>query len=94
MMSETAAAETVSLSREEYEALLKGAPKQTVTVDAAEYAELVGVKAELVKVAGERDRYCTRCRELETCLGREQREHREEIEAAQKHIRKLTGQPG
>jgi hypothetical protein len=82
------------LSREEYEQLLKGSPKQTITVDAAEYADLVGVKAELVKTSGERDRYASRCRELETCLSREQREHREEIEAATKHIRKLTGQPG
>lgn len=90
-MSEPAA-EKIELTLEEYETLLKGAPKQTITVDAAEYAALVAGQGDVKKIVQERDRYAGRCRELETCLAREQREHKEELDAALLHIRKLKGQ--
>jgi hypothetical protein len=85
------APEKIELTREEYEKLLASAPRQTITVDAAEYAALVAGQGDVKKIAQERDRYCGRCRELEACLKREQAEHKEELDAALLHIRKLKG---
>lgn len=87
-MSESAAAEKIELSREEYEKLLASAPKQTITVDAAEYNQLVAGKGALEKVTAERDRYAGRMRELELCLRREQQEHGEEVKGLLTELRK------
>lgn len=91
-MSETAAAEKIELTREQYEQLLANVPRQTITVDAAEYAALVAGTGDVKKISQERDRYAGRCRELEACLKREQNDHREELAAAELMIRKLKGQ--
>jgi hypothetical protein len=90
----TATAEQVSLSREEYERLLAAAPAQTVTITVAEFNELVAAKTDtkaLDALKQERDRFAARCRELESCLRREQQEHSEEIDRAVKRIKQLGG---
>ena len=90
-MEAAAEPQKIILTEAEYQALLAGSAKQTVTVDAAEYASLIAGKADVAKIQQERDRYAGRCRELETCLRREQAEHKEELDAALAMIRKLKG---
>jgi hypothetical protein len=87
----TAVAERVEITREEYEQLLKSAPKQTVTVDAAEYAELVAGKGGHDKLKEANERLNMRLRDLESALKREQRDHQEEYNELLKRVKQLGG---
>jgi uncharacterized protein YlxW (UPF0749 family) len=87
----TAVAERVEISREEYEQLMKAAPKQTVTVDATEYAELTAAKAGHDKLKEANERLNMRLRDLETALKREQRDHQEEYNELLKRVKQLGG---
>jgi hypothetical protein len=89
-MSETAAPERVTLTREEYE-ILRGGQPATVTVDAAEYSKLIAGQAANDKQAAENQRVMVRLRELENMLKREQQEHNLELNQAVARIKQLGG---
>jgi hypothetical protein len=89
-MSETAVADRVTLTREEYETLRGGQPA-TVTVDAAEYSKLVAGQAANANRDAENQRVMTRLRELENMLKREQQEHTLELNQAVARIKQLGG---
>lgn len=89
-MSDTATAERVTLTREEYETLRAGTPA-TVTVDAAEYSELIAFKAANLRRADENTRVMARLHELENMLRREQQEHNLELNQAVARIKQLGG---
>jgi hypothetical protein len=76
-MSDTAVAERVTLTREEYETLRAGTPA-TVTITAAEYSELKRGANSGVDPAVHQ-RCMARMQELESMLRREQSEHAIEV---------------
>jgi hypothetical protein len=90
-MSDPATVEHITMSRAEYEQLMRVAVPATVTVDAAEYASLVEFKAANGKKAEEHTRVVGRMRELEMLLRREMNDHTAELEAAHKRIKQLGG---
>lgn len=84
-------AETITLTNEEYEALLAAKAKPTVVVDAAEYNELLAFKSrgssnEVVA------RALARVAEVESPMKREQQDHISDCNDMVAQIKKLQGQ--
>jgi hypothetical protein len=90
-MSATAT-DNITMTLEEYEALLASKAKPTVVVDAAEYAELVQYKMANPKGGEQLARALSRVAELEGMLRREQAEHIDEYNQLLAEVKKRKGQ--